>query len=214
MNTPDNICKPSETAEPVSALSSESSRATRLPWVDAAKVAGIWLMLFGHLPCGNSKVLYFIYSFHIPLFFFLSGYLEKKRDVGSTFRNSVKKILFPYFAMNGVVYIFLLLLLLTGIKNSLGYFWLTPDQFSLQECVVNPFWAVFTAYGYNFSPHIFPLSLPTWFLIVLFLVNMMYFIVNKQLMAWGGGGGGDNFLYFYFTKFFCFFKIFVWGRGW
>ena len=46
----------------------------RLGWIDRSKGIGIFLVILGHasLPYEVSK---FIFSFHIPLFFFLSGYL-------------------------------------------------------------------------------------------------------------------------------------------
>ena len=46
----------------------------RIEWVDIAKGIGIFLMVMGHtgIPrIGNQ----WIYSFHMPLFFFISGFL-------------------------------------------------------------------------------------------------------------------------------------------
>ncbi len=45
----------------------------RIEWVDIARGIGIILVILGHI--GIGKVGKFIYSFHIPLFFFLSGFL-------------------------------------------------------------------------------------------------------------------------------------------
>ena len=53
---------------------------TRLEYLDAAKGLGILLVILGHIyawnPNINRKILVtWIYSFHMPLFFILSGYL-------------------------------------------------------------------------------------------------------------------------------------------
>lgn len=52
----------------------------RIGYIDAAKAVGIWLVVMGH--CSNTIVQYpylvsFIYLFHMPLFFLISGYFFK-----------------------------------------------------------------------------------------------------------------------------------------
>ena len=44
---------------------------TRIGWVDTAKGIGLLLVIIGHLPIPLVPV--WIYTFHMPLFFFLSG---------------------------------------------------------------------------------------------------------------------------------------------
>ena len=53
----------------------------RLEWIDLAKGIGIILMVIGHMPSIPSAVHNWIFSFHMPLFFFLSGYMFKKKKV-------------------------------------------------------------------------------------------------------------------------------------
>ena len=63
---------------------------TRLEYLDAAKGLGILLVILGHIyawnPNINRKILVtWIYSFHMPLFFIVSGMLIKcKRSIGGT----------------------------------------------------------------------------------------------------------------------------------
>lgn len=50
----------------------------RIEYIDIAKGTGIILMVLGHIPAfsNNYKFAYkFIYAFHMPLFFIISGYL-------------------------------------------------------------------------------------------------------------------------------------------
>lgn len=84
----------------------------RLLWVDYAKGIGIFLVVVGHVLRGliNSSVLQnsdlwefvdsWIYAFHMPLFFFLSG-LFVQRSLSKPFKNFVLDklyvIAYPYF---------------------------------------------------------------------------------------------------------------------
>lgn len=55
----------------------------RIDWIDWAKVILIMLVVLGH--CQDLKYADFIYAFHIPAFFFISGYLAnyKKKKTGT-----------------------------------------------------------------------------------------------------------------------------------
>lgn len=55
----------------------------RLHWLDYSKAIGMYLVVLGHVIKDNSQLLkVIIYSFHMPLFFFLSGFLHKLRIEG------------------------------------------------------------------------------------------------------------------------------------
>ena len=51
------------------------SQENRLPYLDAAKGAGIILVVLGHIWETESPATILIYSFHVPLFFLISGIL-------------------------------------------------------------------------------------------------------------------------------------------
>ena len=62
----------------------------RIIWVDWMKVLGMYFIIAGHFfPTGYT----YIYIFSVPLFFFLSGFLNKKEDNRFTFW---RKILYNY----------------------------------------------------------------------------------------------------------------------
>jgi acyltransferase len=46
----------------------------RFPWIDALKGFGIALVVFAHYSLPEALDTY-IFSFHMPLFFFISGFL-------------------------------------------------------------------------------------------------------------------------------------------
>ena len=71
----------------------------RINWIDMAKGYGIIAVFIGHM-VQNSALGLFVYSFHLPLFFFLSGYLFKpEADFVSFLKKKARSILLPYFIL-------------------------------------------------------------------------------------------------------------------
>ena len=72
----------------------------RLDWADVAKGIGILLMAVGHSAIPPDRWGIWIYSFHMPLFFFLSGYFFSLRPggVADTIRHKAFPILMPYLS--------------------------------------------------------------------------------------------------------------------
>lgn len=61
----------------------------RLSWPDLARGAAVFLVALGHSPLVAEELKCWIYSFHMPLFFFISGYfLVRKED---SVRNMIRK---------------------------------------------------------------------------------------------------------------------------
>ena len=54
----------------------------RLAWIDWMKAIGIYFIILGHFYSVGEK---FIYVFHVPLFFVISGFLNKKETDGRVF---------------------------------------------------------------------------------------------------------------------------------
>ena len=64
--------------------------------IDIAKAVGIILMVVGHF---NGLPLWFekwIFSFHMPLFFILSGYLFKPKTEIQVIKGGIKSLVWPY----------------------------------------------------------------------------------------------------------------------
>jgi acyltransferase len=68
--------------------------------VDICKAIGIVLVVWGHTPGMSDWLGDLIYSFHMPLFFFISGYLLKterlEQDLPRQIRELVRTLLRPY----------------------------------------------------------------------------------------------------------------------
>ena len=82
-----------------------NSKKSRINWIDMAKGYGILLVILGHL--GVGKLGLWKYTFHMPLFFFLSGYVFSiKYDFITFLKRKCKSILLPYFALGIPMIIF------------------------------------------------------------------------------------------------------------
>ena len=70
----------------------------RIDWIDTAKGIGIICVMIAHIDFGIIEK--WINSFHMPLFFFLSGYLfSGKRSTSTFLKRKLRTELLPYFAL-------------------------------------------------------------------------------------------------------------------
>jgi fucose 4-O-acetylase-like acetyltransferase len=97
-------------------ISSEAVNRTHIGWIDTVKGVGIALVVLGHQSIGPLAQS-FIYLFHMPLFFFVSGYLHKPQ---SNFGRYLKKksihLLVPYVTF---VVLTSVLMFLRGLHHGL-----------------------------------------------------------------------------------------------
>ena len=73
-----------------------SSGKERIAWIDICKGITIILVILGHIGTIPAVLRVSIFSFHMPLFMVLNGYLIHSYDFKKTFVNSVKSLLKPY----------------------------------------------------------------------------------------------------------------------
>lgn len=119
----------------------------RILWVDYSKTICIILMVIGHagLSSVDANFRGFIYYFHIPCLFVISGYLDKKKDLGSLlFSLGVPIIAFnvlnyPWYMYNlqhqGIPFTFQSMVL-----APIAGLWL--HDFDLGHPLCGPFWFV------------------------------------------------------------------------
>ncbi len=134
-------------------------------WIDNAKVIGIGLVVLGHtqLTPFNKN---FIYSFHIPLFFLLSGYVHKTA-INSKYviKKNISRLLLPYF------YFYLISLAFNYIIEIKHHAFTAHSTFRF-------IMGLFAGVGYstNFSDSV---NHPLWFLVALFVVRIIYVLLEK-----------------------------------
>ncbi len=88
-------------------------------WIDIFKGIGIILVIAGHFVDYNSVFTRYIFTFHMPLFFFASGCLYRKVKYHSELqlaRARTKKLLLPYLAFCLAGLIFTAILHAMGLK--------------------------------------------------------------------------------------------------
>lgn len=74
-----------------------------IPWVTLAKFLGLYLMILGHMNLVDSNTSAFFYTFHMPLFFILSGMFAKKvEDITPFVVKLWNKLILPFFIMASI----------------------------------------------------------------------------------------------------------------
>lgn len=141
---------------------------TRNKQFDILAAIGILFVVIGH--CGGVTILphwFSIYSFHMPLFLFISGYfyhIENQKNIKGTLINKVKKFVIPYFAWNLFYMCFLILVTKTGLVG-------LQANITLYNFFIEPF-----VHGNQFY-----FNHPSWFLLSLFLIQVVYLLIRKVL---------------------------------
>ncbi|MCM3630378.1 acyltransferase family protein [Paenibacillus glycanilyticus] len=118
----------------------------RETWMDTAKGIGILAVVMGH--SDNLIAQHYLFWFHMPLFFAMSGYfykpLENKKDFYPWCVKRGKQLLIPYFLFASVLTLFNLLLLSPdlSIKHILIEFAKIPYGGQALDGILSPFWFI------------------------------------------------------------------------
>ena len=141
---------------------------------DYMKGIGIIAMIIGHsiVPLFVGR---FIFAWHMPLFFIISGYFYKRVDNKTMFIKNWNGLLIPYIITS------LLLVSIGYMKKQEGW-----------DSISSAFLSMFVASGSKGNPtslaNYFIGAL--WFLLAMFWCRTFYNLIQckcKSAMAWGGG---------------------------
>ncbi len=160
MTTISTACLKKDNKKLMPALSSKKS-LSRERTIDLAKAFGMLAVIWGHIePSGWSSI--FVYSFSIPLFFFLSGYCynqKKYTDFYTLLKSRTKALLVPYAIFGVISYAFWVMY--NALLNSL------PENY------LEVFLQLFLAQGgIEFNAAL-------WFVPCLFLIEIVFYGLNK-----------------------------------
>ena len=138
---------------------------TRQNWGDYAKFIGIFLVLLGHIPFSKHGITNWIYSFHMPLFFILSGYFEKtdRKSIKETITHNARTILIPYISFYIIGYIFWL------VSNYI----VSDGELTLSAMVVKPALGFLLGEWYD-TPFSTSINGVLWFLPALFFCKLLF----------------------------------------
>jgi fucose 4-O-acetylase-like acetyltransferase len=144
-----------------------TANRVRITWVDSAKGVGIFLVVLGHTLRGlqSSSILpenasfrfvdSWIYSFHMPLFFLLSGLFAERRvdrSPGFFLKEKLETLAYPYLVWST---------LQTLMQIALGRY--TNKQTNLSDLL-----------GILINP-----IMQFWFLYALFLMSLIYYFLRR-----------------------------------
>lgn len=77
----------------------------RLTWLDVLKGMGIIFVLVGHI-YANQRVFNWLYSFHMPLFFFAAGWVYRQKPIVENLKRRIQTIAIPYFSFGTLMLIY------------------------------------------------------------------------------------------------------------
>lgn len=133
----------------------------RIDFIDTAKSLGMLLIIWGHIRFGWSHA--FVYAFHIPLFFFLSGMVfDKKRysDIKEFLKKKLKSLIIPYMIFSFLTW-----------SIWIVYSYVTCAQV---DSYFMPLFQTLIAQG---SEGYLVHNVPLWFVSCLFVMELMYFFL-------------------------------------
>ncbi|MGC9502634.1 acyltransferase family protein [Baaleninema sp.] len=154
-------------------IQTSKPHSSRIAWLDIAKAYGIFLVFYGHLLESFVDLDYvlllsalkFKHSFHIPLFFILSGYVykDKKQSLGYFLKYQALSRLLPVLVFNTI-----------GLGIALVFPAGQQEAWNLE------------AYVFHWLKLLrgFPVfSAVTWFLVCLFVVEIIHFGLKRYLRS-------------------------------
>lgn len=136
----------------------------RIDWIDSARAIGITFVVLGHAPIPDWLKLY-VYSFHMPLFFFLSGiFFDQSKIFKDFFQNKCRRLLVPYAAFGLLSYVF----------------WYFIKDFSKSASEISPLKPLFAMfYGSNCNDNWLSHNILLWFLPCLFCCSLFFFFIAR-----------------------------------
>lgn len=141
-----------------------NNKDQRIIWIDVLKGIAIFFVVLGHNPFLSKlspKVFNIIFSFHMPLFLFIAGYLFNPIVTGWTItKKRFKSLLKPYIFTMAII-----ILVYTIFKHDHSIGWYS-------------FWAF-----YGNGPNLPKLALHLWFLPHLFLVTLFVWFCYQYFPA-------------------------------
>lgn len=140
--------------------------------IDNLKAIGIVLIVFGHTYGIPTSLRYLAFSFHVPLFFFVSGFLMNENRISAPIRLQAsfiaRRLLKPYIIFFLISYAYWL------ITRDIGDRALKFEHIQWWE----PLSSFFTGAGEDLF-----FNMPLWFFPSLICATMFYFLLRKFLSS-------------------------------
>ena len=138
----------------------------RIVWLDYGKAIAIYMVVLAHTAL-NKSAEELIYTFHMPFFFFASGFLfsfEKYPSYWQFAKRRFAQLIIPYIIINVLTYLFWLL-----VSSKVG------SDANETTAFYEPIIATLLANAKEMKHNV-----PLWFLVALFIVENLYYLLYKN----------------------------------
>lgn len=96
----------------------------KIPWVTLAKCIGLYLMVLGHMELVSPGMSAYIYTFHMPLFFILSGmFTSRNTDKKTVCEKLYRRLIIPFIIIAAIWCVIYIVLWVKNGMFDFGY-WL------------------------------------------------------------------------------------------
>ncbi|MEP7137374.1 MAG: acyltransferase family protein [Chloroflexota bacterium] len=187
-----------------------SANSDRIAWVDVFKFFGIWAIYIGHFGGNGGKVYPFVFTYHVPMFFFAAGFFAPRylKDTPLAFiKKKTLQLMIPYVFFSLLALIVFTLQsnwefgeivnalkgALLGIRDQIfaGSLWFIPclyimliGDYFIRKLVNHPLWVLAVAFGLFIVTQTLlpnnPAHNPSWFMN---LDSAMFYYVYYALGA-------------------------------
>ncbi|WP_367892432.1 MULTISPECIES: acyltransferase family protein [Bacteroides] len=128
----------------------------RIDYLDIAKLIGLSLVCFCHIPLPEGDFHVWVYSFHMPLFFLLSGMFFKPESF--SVKRTAMQLLVPFILFN-VLAVFMSVCVDFLLYRTLQFPNLHPMKWLMSGYAIGPSWfllslfciRVFCSYAYKYG---------------------------------------------------------------
>lgn len=148
----------------------------RIVWVDIFRAIMIFAIAWGHSlgvqPLPSAVILDYVYSFHVPAFFFISGYLYSNSDgtFSSFLTKKIKTLMVPYYVFS-LLSIAIFSLLGNVASSGLGIGVKSTDIF---PNICGMLYA-------NGDTGYMKWNLPLWFIPCLFCTTLLFYLIRRVI---------------------------------
>lgn len=136
----------------------------RILWIDVLRGIAMFLVVYGHTS-QNAEIKKYIYAFHMPLFFIISGMtsaFQKSITTKEFMKKKMKTLLVPYFLLN------ILMFPITYYNGNIG----AVKKQTIYEYIIG------ILYSNNLGSYDAPAN-ATWFITTLLLTEALFFFMRK-----------------------------------
>lgn len=139
----------------------------RIQWIDSVRGISILLIIIGHTYT-KGLATNLIYGVNVPIFFVLSGYLTRKKSIGTVAKHGIRTLLIPYIFTSTAIIILSWGALFLNIPGMIR-----PS--SWYQYILATIYGIGTSTRNSIFPNIYiPAIGAIWFLLSMYFANIIY----------------------------------------